>query len=79
LSVWEALYAHLDESFVGRDGKLATKAIRVPDCAEEVVPEETIEDVLQAIGDGPISELREQITEMENQHVVVLEEAKASA
>jgi len=79
LAVWEALHAHLDDSFIGKDGKSATKAIRVPDCAEEVVPEETIEDVLQAIGDGPISELREQISEIENQQVVILGEAKASA
>lgn len=79
LAVWEALHAHLDESFIGKDGKSATKAIRVPDCSVEVVPEETIEDVLQALGDGPISELREQIAEIENQQVVILGEAKANA
>lgn len=72
LAVWEAVYDHLDSTFVKKDGRGASKAIRVPNCIVEVVSEETIEDVLQAIGDGPIAELKEQITEIEEQPVVVL-------
>jgi hypothetical protein len=79
LAVWEAAHAHLDEHFVAKDGRTAQKAIRVPNCSVEVVPEETVEDVLQAIGDGPIAELKAQIEEIENQQVVVLGEAKAKA
>ena len=79
LAVWEAIHHHLDENFVAKDGRGALKAIRVPDCQVEVVPEETIEDVLQAVGDGPIAELKAQIDEIENQQVVVLGEAKGQA
>lgn len=79
LAVWEAMHSHLDEQFVSKDGRGAQKAIRVPNCPVEVVPEETIEDVLQAIGEGPISELKAQIDEIENQEVVVLGEATAQA
>jgi hypothetical protein len=76
LAVWEALHDHLNENFISKDGQKATKAIRVPDSSVEVVPEETIEDVLQALGDGPISELQRQIAEIENRQVIILEEAK---
>lgn len=79
LAVWEALFAHLDENFVGKDGRSAPKAILAPGSTTEKVPEETIEDVIQAIGDGPISELRSQITEIENRQVIVLGEAKAQS
>lgn len=74
LAVWQAVHSLLDEQFISKDGRKSGKAIRVPDCAVEVVPEETIEDVLQAIGDGPITELQEQIALIENQEVVVLGE-----
>ena len=79
LAVWEALYSLIDEQFIAKDGRAAQRAIRVPNCAVELVPEETIEDVLQAIGSGPIGELRKQIDDIENQEVVVLGETKAKA
>ena len=79
LAVWEALHAYLDEEFAAKDGGGPQRAIKVPNCSVEVVPTETIEDVLQAIGDGPISDLREQISDIENQEVVILAEAKAQA
>ena len=79
LAVWEAVHEMLDENFTTKDGRKAGKAIRVPNCPVEVVPEETVEDVLQAIGDGPITELRSQIVSIEDQEVVVLGEARAKA
>jgi hypothetical protein len=72
LAVWEALASYLQEQFTGRDGRPAQKAIKVPECLVEVVPEETIESVLQAIGDGPISELRGEIAAIEDQEVLVI-------
>ena len=78
LAVWEAMHSYLNDNFIGKDGQKATKAIRVPGSSVEVVMEETIEDVLQVLGDGPISELRAQIVEIENQRFVILEEAKGN-
>ena len=76
LAVWEALHAHLDDTFVSKDGRGASKAIKAIGCPVERVPEETIEDVLQAIGDGPITELKAEIDEIEGQQVIVLGEVK---
>lgn len=71
LSVWEALTSYLDDNFVSKDGRKAPKAIRSPGAQEEVVPEEMIESVMQAIGEGPITELREQIAVIENSEVII--------
>jgi hypothetical protein len=78
LAVWEAIHYLVDEKFISKDGRKAS-AVRVPNCAVEIVPEEMVESVLQAIGDGPIAELQEQINTIENQEVVVIGEAKAKA
>ena len=78
LAVWEAIHHMVDEKFIAKDGRKAG-AIRVPNCAEELVSEDTIESVLQEIGDGAISDLQSEIEAIENQQVVVLGEAKASA
>ncbi len=71
LSVWETIAGYLDENFVSKDGRKAPKAIRSPGAPQEVVPEETIESVLQAIGEGPIAELTEQVNAIENQEVIL--------
>ncbi len=78
LAVWEAAHSMLEEQFTSKDGRKAGKAIRVPECAIPVVPEETIEDVLRTIGEGPISEIREKIAEIESQEVVFGEDLTAS-
>jgi hypothetical protein len=79
LAVWEAVHSMLEEQFTARDGrKTDVKAIRVPNCSIPVVPEETVEDVLQAIGDGPIKDLRAVIDEVEGRQVVVLGEELTS-
>jgi hypothetical protein len=69
LAVWEALHAYLDGNFVARDGSQAQKALKVPDCMVEVVPEDVIEQILQSIGDGPIKELRATIDAIENREI----------
>lgn len=69
LAVWEMLHAHLDENFVPRDGGRAPKAIKLDD--GDLVPEDIIEDVIQALGDGPIATLKGEISAIENQEVVV--------
>lgn len=77
LAVWEAIHHVMDDKFISRDGRKAA-AIKVLELAE-AVPEEVIEDVLQNIAEGPISDLKEQIENLENQQVVVLGETKAQA
>lgn len=78
LAVWETVHEFLEDNFVSKDeGRPAQKAIRAEDCLIEMVPEETIEDVLQTIGDGPITELRARIAEVEGREVVLGEESKS--
>ena len=72
LAVWESLTQFLDENFISKDGRDAPKALKVTDCLVDTVPEETIESVFQAIGEGPISELSEQIRELESQEVTII-------
>lgn len=72
LAVWEAVSAFLDENFLSKDGRSAPRALKVPDCLIELVPEETIESVLQAIGEGPVADLQQEIMMIENQEVVIL-------
>lgn len=67
LAVWEFLYAHLDTNYISKDGRTVEKALRVPDCLVELVPEDAIEDILRFISDGPITEFRDAITDIENQ------------
>ncbi len=72
LGVWEAVRDFLDTEFVSKDtGRPAKKAVKVEDCLVEVVPEETVETIIQEIGEGPISDLRAQINTIENQEVVL--------
>lgn len=74
LAVWEALHEFLDDGgFVSKDeGRPASRAIQVPDCVVPVVPEETIESILQSIAEGPLQQLRDQISELENQTINVV-------
>ena len=73
LAIWEAIHALMSEKFLSKDGRPAPEGIRVPDCTIELVPEETIEDVLQNIGDGPIADIQSMIDKIDGQEVVVLD------
>jgi len=77
LAVWELLYAHLDSNYVPKDSGAPQKAIRVPDCAVELVPHEVIEEILQTLSDGPIKEQHEEIARIENQEVLPVTMRKA--
>lgn len=72
LAIWEAIHALMSERFLSKDGMPAREGIRVPNCTIELVSEETIEDVLQNIGDGPIADIRSEIDQVEGQEVVIL-------
>jgi hypothetical protein len=78
LSTWEALHDYLDKNFIGKDGRQA-KAIRSPGAVPEAVPESVIEEILCFIGEGPIAQLTNEITDIESQKVVVIREAKGTA
>lgn len=72
LAVWEALHAYLDENFVAKDGRPAQKSLKVPDCLVDVVSEDEIEDVMKALAEGPVTDLRAEISAIENQEVTIL-------
>jgi hypothetical protein len=67
LAVWEFLYAHLDTNYISKDGRNVEKALRVPDCLVELVPEDAVEDILKFISEGPIAEFQGSIDAIENQ------------
>lgn len=77
LAVWEAIYSLTDEKFISKDGRKVS-GIKVPG-ADEIVPEEMIEEVLQSISDEAITKLLEEIDAIENQQVIVIGESKGSA
>ena len=73
LAVWEFLYAHLDEHYISKDGRAVEKGLKVPGCLVPMVQEDTIDDVLTAIGEEKVSLLRVRVEEIENQELVVLD------
>lgn len=68
-AAWEAAFAYLDETFITKDGREA-KALRVPGCAEELVPESAIEEVLKVISDDYIKVLQREVEQLEKQNLV---------
>ena len=78
LAVWEVLYHYLDTTYVPREGRQADKAIRVPDCIKPIVDEDTIEEILGQISDGPIKDLKKRIDDIENMEVVLIPAQDAS-
>jgi len=79
LAIWEAIHHLMSEKFLSKDGRPAPEGIRVPNCSIELVPEETIEDVLQNIGEGPIADIRASLDQIDGQEVIVLGNMKAEA
>ena len=73
LAVWEFIYAHLDEHYISRDGRVVEKGLLVPGCLVGMVPEDTIDEILTAIGEEKVSSLRARVEEIENQELVVLD------
>lgn len=73
LAVWEFLYFHLDENYISKDGRVVEKGLRVPGCLVELVPEDTIDEILSLIGTEMVAELKATVEEIENQELVVLD------
>ncbi len=71
LAVWEALAAHLDDNFLSKDGRAAAKALRVPDCLVELVPEAVIEEIMMELGSGPVATLQKEINRIESQEIII--------
>ena len=76
LAIWEAMHHLMDDKFIGKDGG-KVGGIREPETGD-VVSEDEIEDVLKAVVDGPISEIRAEIDSLENKEVIVLGETKGA-
>ena len=79
LAVWEAIHSLMSEQFLTKDGRSTCTAIQVSDCPVGLVPEDTVEDVLQNIAEGPIAEIRSLLEQLESQEVVVYNDVKVKA
>lgn len=75
LAVWEATVFMMEETFLSKDGREALKGIRAPDCPVERVPESVIENIVNGMFSGAISELKKQIDNIENKEVTVVGES----
>jgi len=73
LAVWEFLYAHLDDNYISKDGRNVEKALRVPECLIDIIPEDTIDEILTSISADQISVLRSKIEAIQNQELVILD------
>lgn len=78
LAIWEAMHHLMDDKFISKDGGRKVGGIREPDTGD-VISEDEIEDVLKALVEGPISEIRAEISSLEDREVVILGDSKASA
>ncbi len=77
LAIWEAIHHLADDKFISKDGR-KVGGIRLPNSVQ-VISENEIEDVLQNIAEGPIAEIKAEISAIEETEVVILGESKASA
>lgn len=77
LAIWEAMHQLMDDKFISKDGG-KVGGIREPTTGD-TVSEDEIEDVLKTLVEGPITEIRSEISMIESQEVVVLGGSKAKA
>lgn len=81
LAIWEAMHLLMDNKFIGKEGGKAggkVSAIREPDTGD-VISEDEIEDVLKALAEGPIAEIRAELTSLESEEVILVDNKRASA
>ena len=69
LAVWEALVSYLDDNFLSKDGRDASKGLLADECVEERVPEGTIDDVMNEIIEGSLSNIQAEISAIESSEV----------
>jgi hypothetical protein len=78
LAVWEAMHKLMDDKFIAKDGNSKVGGIREPETGD-IISEDEIEDVLKTLVEGPISEIKTEISTLESGEVVVIGENKATA
>jgi hypothetical protein len=67
----------MDDKFISKDGGKRVGGIRELETGD-VIQEDEIEDVLKTISEGPILEIRAEITSLESGEVVIIDK-KVSA
>lgn len=70
LAVWEYLHAHIEDVFVSKDNRPPKKSL-CPDDSVRKIKETQFEEVLEAIGTGPVKELQEKIAALEEQAMII--------
>lgn len=81
LAIWEAMHQLMDTKFISKDGGKAggkIGGIREPETGD-IIQEDEIEDVLKALAEGPIAEIRAEITSLESEEVILVDNKRASA
>lgn len=78
LAIWEAMHHLMDDKFISKDGGSKVGGIREPETGD-IISEDEIEDVLKAVAEGPILEIRAEIASLEDREVIILGDNKASA
>lgn len=81
LAIWEAMHQLMDNKFIGKDGGKAggkISGIREPETGD-IIREDEIEDVLKSLAEGPIAEIRSEITSLESEEVILVDTKRASA
>lgn len=68
LAIWEAMHHLMDDKFISKDGS-KVGGIREPETGD-TISEDEIEDVLKAVVEGPISEIRAEVEVLENTEVI---------
>lgn len=82
LAIWEAMHLLMDNKFIGKDGGKVgggkISAIREPDTGD-VISEDEIEDVLKSLAEGPITEIRIEISSLESEEVILVDHNKKAS
>lgn len=78
LAIWEAMHHLMDDKFISKDSGRKVGGIREPETGD-VIQEDEIEDVLKTLSEGPILEIKAEITSLESGEVVFISEKKATA
>ena len=73
LAVWEMMFRYLEDNYISKDGRGAEKGIKVPGCIEDLVSQDTIEEIITSIAEGPIAQLRSNIDAIENMSIVQMQ------
>lgn len=70
LAIWEYLHDHVADVFVSKDNRPPKKSLRADDSIRKI-SEAAFEEVMEAIGTGPIKELQGKIAALEEQAMII--------